>query len=926
MTPERWRQVSEIFHAAIARDPRARESFLDEACRHDSTLRSEVDALVAAHGDAGAFGESPVAMTPLVAGSQLGSYRIDALIDAGGMGEVYRARDTKLGRDVAIKLLPVHLTADPDRRARFEREARILAALNHPHIAQIYGFEEHDGVTALVMELVPGETLEAVLGHGPSPLNLSEVVSIGRQIAEALEAAHEKGIVHRDLKPANIKRTPDLTVKVLDFGLAMIEAASDGPTEGVTASAGARTHTGAILGTAAYMSPEQARGQPVDKRTDIWAFGCVLYELLTGRRAFDGDTMSDRIAAVLEREPDFSRLPADTPDGMRRVLRRCLEKDPRRRLHDIVDARLDLEDAVQPPASIEGAVPAARKGLGWAVTLAAGLIVGAVVITMLIVARRNSSPVTPEVIRLSVVPPENWAMAPQFAISPDGKQVVFAAASNGASRLWVQSFASGTARSLPGTEQGGSPFWSPDSRFVAFFTSRELKKVSVSGGLPTKICDALFGRGGTWNNDNQIVFAPGTDSELYRVSAEGGASMVVTRKDETRLDTTHRFPQFLPDGRHFLYTAGGGATTPRLEIGSLDSSDVVHVLSAGRNNGLLKAIFGSGYLVFFRDGALMAQPFDPDALRTTGDPVRLIDGDLLQFSLSTTGMLVYAPQNQQAQMTWIDREGHQITTVGDPDAFQVALSPDERRVATSNGQSDVFIIDLSRGLPQQFTFNPANDFFPVWSPDGSQLVFSSTRRGRYTLFERATNFVGEEKELEFASDVTPRVIVATDWSQDGRFIAASVDGDIWIIPMTGNRKAFPFRRTPANEGNAHFSKDGRWIAYASDETGRREVYVAPFPESGVGPKRLSASGGTEPMWSRDGKELFFLGLDGSVMAVSDFLNQTPRKLFATSVASGGIGNQYAVDEHGTRFLVNVVHSKPLSLSVIIGWPGLVSGK
>jgi serine/threonine protein kinase/Tol biopolymer transport system component len=934
MAPERWRQVSEIFHAAIEHDQASRETFLEDACRHDPTLRAEVDVLVAAHAAAGSFGEAPVGMTPLAAGTRLGFYDIGELIGAGGMGEVYRARDTRLGRDVAIKVLPLHLTNEPDRRSRFEREARILATLNDPHIAQIYGFEESDDVCALVMELVPGKTLEEALNDGPR-MGLSAVASVARQIAEALEAAHEKGIVHRDLKPANIKLTSDGAVKVLDFGLArVLEAASDGRPPDQPAITVDDTRPGAILGTAAYMSPEQARGKAVDTRADIWAFGCVVYEMLSGRRAFEGETFSDTVAAVLDREPLWDTLPSTVPAAMRRLLRRCLEKDPRQRLHDIADARLALEDALETPDQPALSQRPSRNRFVWVAGTIAGLLVGAAV-ALAVVRRGNASTTPGEVFQFNIAPPQDATIG-GVAVSADGKQIAFTATSKGVSKIWLQPFASLTATPLAGTEQGGQPFWSPDNRFIGFFAAGKLKKIATSGGAPVTICDAPTGRGGTWNSQGEIVFAPGTDSGLQRVSADGGEPVWVTKLDESRHDTTHRNPSFLPDGRHFVYSSGGGASLGVLAVSSLDSTDVV-LLPDG-----FKPAFATGYLLFGRETtsggvySLMQQRFNVSTLRFEGDPVQLITDGVSSFSASATGgVLAYvAAKNQASQLHWIDRSGQAISSVGDPNPFEVALSPDEHRVATTFSPSgpalgDLFLLDLNRGVPTKFTFNPANDFFPVWSPDGKRIVFSSTRSGRYKLYEKTTNFVGDEKEVQFSSDVTPPDIVATDWSQDGRFLLCTFAGGptgshIWVIPLTGDRKAFPFRQTKANEGHAHFSKDGHWVAYSSDESNRSEIYIAPLPETGVGPRRISTEGGTQPMWSRDGKELFFLAPDGSMMVVDDLQSGTPRKLFSTSVDFTGFGNQYAVTEHGTRFLVNVFPRSLVPITVVVNWPKLVS--
>jgi len=617
------------------------------------------------------------------------------------------------------------------------------------------------------------------------------------------------------------------------------------------------------------------------------------------------------------------------------LLHRCLEKDPRQRLHDIADVRLALEDALETPDQSGVPPRPSRNRFVWVAGTMAGLLVGAAVALALV--RRESGSVMPaEFYQFNIAPPQD-ATITNVAVSRDGRQIAFVATAKGVRMIWLQSLASLTATPLVGTEQGALPFWSPDNRFIGFFAAGKLKKIATSGGPPITICDAPAGRGSTWNPEGQIVFAPDTDDALQRVSADGGEPVWVTKKEESRGDTTHRYPSFLPDGRHFVYNSGGGASRSILTVASLDSTGIVR-LSTGS-----KPAFAAGHLLFARDPAailgspLMQQAFNPTTLRFEGDAILLIRDDVSSFSVSATGVLVYvAAAKQPSQLKWLDRSGQIVGTVGDPGAFEVALSPDERRAATTIAPNeadsgDLFLLDLARNVPSKFTFDPAIDFFPVWSPDGERIVFSSTRSGKYKLYERATNLVGDEKELQFSPAISPEVIAATDWSQDGRFLLCTLGGratgsDIWVIPLTGDRKAFPFRQTKANEGHAHFSKDGRWVAYSSDESNRPEIYVAPLPETGAGPRRVSTDGGDQPMWSRDGKELFFLAPDGSMMVVEDIQAGTPRKLFATSVSFVGHGNRYAVTEHGTRFLVNVLPPSSPPITVVVNWPKLVSQK
>ena len=705
-------------------------------------------------------------------GTRLGPYEILAPIGAGGMGEVYRARDTRLGRDVAIKVLPRIFSEDPDRRSRFEREARVLAALNHPHIAAIHGFEEVDGVGALVLELVEGPTLADRLREGA--LTARESITIARQIAAALEAAHEKGIIHRDLKPANVKlASGDGAVKLLDFGLAKafepkVESSlSQSPT--LTADG---TRVGVVLGTAAYMSPEQARGQTVDKRTDIWSFGCVLYEMLAGRRPFPGQTISETVASIIGDEPDWAALPADLPPRVSWLVRRCLEKDLRSRLHDIADARIELDDelsdagrtrsgAVRSALTADAARPSTmnrtRETLAW---IAAGLSFAGLVASLALgrgarptgeadVATYNTSIVLQNELRTSLASP-----AGRFALSPDGRRLAVVATDvSGRTMLWIRPLDTSVAQPLAGTEDATFPFWSPDSRFIGFVALNKLKKIDVSGGPPVTICDSDIAAPGAWNRDNVILFTPRGASPLFRVSAAGGTPTPATTLDAAAGDAQHWYPSFLPDGRHFLYFVVGskqrGLTDPRaINIGSLDAGEPSRELVAAGSN----AKYASGHIVYLREGTLVAHAFDAERLELRGEPVPLVEevqiagagstGVAGAFSVSDTGLLAYQSGFAvRSQLAWFDRSGARIATLGDEaDYADVSLSPDDSRAAVSIldpslGTRDVWLYDIVRGTRERFTFDRGDDFAPIWArPDGERLVFSSRRQGAINLY------------------------------------------------------------------------------------------------------------------------------------------------------------------------------------------------
>ncbi len=847
--------------------------------------------------------------------TRLGPYEIVSLLGKGGMGEVWKAHDPRLGRDVAIKVSAQQFTD------RFEREARAIAKLNHTNICTLFDV----GPNYLVMELIDGPTLDERIKEGPIPLE--EALAIAKQIADALEAAHEKGIVHRDLKPANIKIRPDGSVKVLDFGLAKgaeeAEVTADSPT--------VLSVPGMILGTAGYMSPEQARGQEVDKRADIWAFGVVLYEMATGKRLFDGATVSDVLAAILLREPDL----ALAPEKIRRPLQRCLEKDPRQRLRDIGDVwlLLDTERAAAAPSQ-------SRFGrAGW---IAAGAF--ALVAAALAFVHFRGTNAEPPVTRTSILPPDKAVFAPGIpAISPDGRHLAFAATADGKTELWVRDLDSLSARLLPGTEGGSAPFWSPDSRSLAFFATGKLKRIDLAGGAALTLCDAMFAAPGSWSKDDVILFTPSFGG-LFRVSASGGTPTPATTIDPALSETVHFAPWFMPDGRHFLYTANNlesGKTAVTYEGTLGDSRNRKRILAV--NSQVVYTM--PGYLLFARDRTLMAQPFDVANANVTGEavPVAPIDqigaGGGGEFSVSQNGVLVYSSGSSAAtvQLTWFDRSGKANGTVGAPGVLTwPAISPDGATVAfdrqdPQTGILDIWLHSLKTNADSRFTFGPRNSRFPVWSPDSSRIAFMSESKEGYSVSQKATDGVSQGEVLDESAELR----APTDWSQDGRYIIERISTKslssygIGVLPLTPDqhvdRKLFPYLQEGVNARYAKLSPGGQWLAYASDESKRAEVYVQTFPNPG-GKWQVSANGGDRPIWSRDGKELFFISADQKLMSVevkgtqndkAKFEAGVPKPLFDTHL---GNAEWYDVGKDG-RFLIPTQSENTgnVPLTVVVNW-------
>jgi eukaryotic-like serine/threonine-protein kinase len=865
---------------------------------------------------------------PLSVADRLGSYEILAPLGAGGMGEVYRANDTKLDREVAIKVLPVALAQDAERLARFEREAKVLASLNHPNIAQIYGVEDSNGVRALVMELVPGAPLNG-------PFTQETALNCAKQIASALEAAHDKGIIHRDLKPANIMVTPEGVVKVLDFGLAAIPSRDvDGsnPANSPTMTIAA-TQGGMILGTAAYMSPEQAAGTPVDKRADIWSYGVVLWEMLSGQRLFGGETISHTLADVLRAPIDFDQLPKETPRAIRHLLQRCLDRDVKTRLRDIGEARIAIQNLGKEP-DVAATVPAPSSRFGWVAWGVAGLFLLTTLALSLVHFREAPPP--QRIARFQVELPDKTAI-PIFELSPDGRTLAFTASDAGRRRLYLRPIDSLTAQAVPGTEDATYLFWSPDSAFIGYFVPGKLKKVALTGGPPQTVCEAADGRGGTWSSDGVIVLSPGPGAPLMRVAAAGGTPAPLMLSG---VDGLHRYPAFLPDGKRFLFEVSNGKSGSNgIYVGSLDGSSAVKVLpdessaayATGDSSGK------SGLLLFRREGTLMAVPFNPGAARSTGDafPVAEQVGaagntNHAAFSVAENGILAYMGgtlESEVRELGWVDRTGKR-TPLGQAGAIVVAaLSPDGTRVVYSkrteqtSDNADLWMLDVARGVSSRFTFRPGISSDPVWSPDGSRIIFQANNN---SIYEKPVNGAGQEKLL-IGGGINSR---PQDWSPDGSMLVYEDFGrttgqDLWLLPLEGDRKPRPYLQTPFNERDAQFSPDGRWMAYASNESGPMQVYVQSIPAGG-NKFQISSAGGGQPRWRRDGKELFYISTDNKLMAVEVKISNTfeagpPQPLFEMPLNSNLRWNyQSAAD--GQRFLV-LSNSRSASppLTVVLNW-------
>jgi Tol biopolymer transport system component len=818
--------------------------------------------------------------------------------------------------------------------ARFKREAEALAALNHPNIATIHGVEESTGVRALILELIEGPALAdwiAARRHEqPTP---NEAVAIACQIAEGLDAAHERGIVHRDLKPANVKMSADGRIKILDFGLAKVHEATSPSARTVNAL---HTDAGVVLGTVPYMSPEQARGTSVDRRTDIWAFGCILYELLTGRQAFpSGETASDTLASVLARDPDWAALPSTTPPRLRALVMRCLQKDPRQRLRDIGDALVELKDPAIAANMATVAAPRRSRELAWAAVALLAVAVAAGVGLVSLRAPAGAS------IAFTVQAPHGGRIGAGQPLSPDGRTLAFvAAARDGTQMVWVRPLSSTTPRALEGTENASYVFWSPDSQQLAFFAGDRLSRIPMAGGSAQPIAAVPGALGGAWNAHGVILI--GTRGPVLRVSAAGGEPMLATKLDTAAGDQWHVAPDFLPDGRHFLFTVmSGGLANRQAFVGELDSDRRLPL--AGVREGARYS--ATGHVLFTRDTSLVAQRFDADALTLSGEPfvvgtsaARGVGDNLTPFSASTSNSLAFlALADTETELTWFDRTGASLSIAGPRDAYlNQDLSPDGTRIAVdlrdARGNVDAWALDIATGIKSRITTHEDADYTPMWSPDGQSVGFTSYRSGVGNLYRREIGVVAEETLIQ-ASTSEQRLM---DWSQDGRYWLYEQDfreagavnesqTDLLAIPIDAQREPMQLTNTPFDERNPRLSPDARWIAYQSNESGRFEIYVQSFPRPGI-KQQVSAGGGEIPVWRSDGGELFYLTRDGGLMAISVTVVDgrlrlsAPTRLFRANIAFTGIGRVLSVSRDG-RFLLNVVPTDraPSALVVLENW-------
>ena len=884
---------------------------------------------------------------PLIPGARLGPYEVLAPVGAGGMGEVYRARDTRLDRDVAIKVLPAAVAQDPERLARFEREAKVVASLNHSNIAQVYGVEFDGDTRAIVMELVAGSTLTV-----PQPLETA--LDYAQQIAEALEGAHEKGITHRDLKPANIMITPEGVVKVLDFGLATApnrETGSDPATSPTFTMAA--TQAGIIMGTAGYMSPEQAAGKTVDRRSDIWSFGVVLWEMLTGARLFEGETVSHTLADVLRAPIEFDKLPPSTPAPIAELVKRCLDRNVKTRLQSIGEARIAIERYRKHPTSSPAPTPLAPRRTSWTPWALAGTL-AAVAAGLGFVAYSHTPEAAPRTLRASLMPPEGtgFVVSSPPAISPDARKLAFTAVQDGKTSLWVRDLDSLSARNLPATAGASFPFWSPDSQSIAFFAEGKLKRIDVGGGAPIALCSTEASAfGGSWSSRGVILFPQAPTGGLYKAPAGGGTPTPVTTLNQASGDVSHRLPSFLPDGRRFLYSVRNQdqAGKSGIYVGDLDSNERILVLQGEYDAAYVPA---GGFLVYATggslEGPLMVRRFDVSTMKVSGEPFPLVESvnqsigiwASKQFSVALDGTLVYSAGGSLGgtQMTWVDRSGKKLGTVGEPAGalWTAAISPDGALVATSSSKSgsrDIWLHDLPRGVSSRFTFNTGDSpsIAPVWSADGKSLLYSQVQAFHAVGVMRKAVVGGGSPELVTTGWGEPvRGVGLLSTSRDGRYLVARVDPggvtgvDLWMMRLDRpGEKPVPYLATRANENHPNLSPSGEWLAYSSDETRRSEVYIQSFPAQGR-KYQVSVDGGGMPVWSRDAKELFFIAPDRKMMTVSINVKGAaleigpPKPLFDSKIVPGN-NCSFDVSKDGRFLIPRQEQESNAPWTVVVNW-------
>ena len=889
-------------------------------------------------------------MAALSPQTRLGPYEILAPLGAGGMGEVYKARDTRLDRMVAIKVLTEHLSTDPDLRARFEREARAVSSLNHPNICTLFDVGHQEGIDYLVMEYLEGETLAQRLERGPLPV--PELLRFAGEIADALDKAHRQGMIHRDLKPGNVMLTK-AGAKLLDFGLARAAAPSQGGS-GIAGAALSRTPTmstpltaaGMIVGTFQYMAPEQLEGGEADARSDIWAFGATVYEMATAKKAFEGPSQASLIASVLKEEPrPLSDLQPLAPPGLDRLVSRCLAKDPDNRWQSARDLAHELRWIAEAgsKAGVPAPVAARRRSRERMMMIAAGAsTLGMIAFAIGFVMR---APKKPETVRFEILPPTTVQFQDAPRVSPDGRNLAYSASdSTGTLRLWVRPLAAASANPLPGTDGiTQRPFWSPDSRYIGFFAGGKLKKVQVGGGPAAAICDAPNGSDGSWGRGGVILYDGGTNDPIRRVAASGGIPTAEVVGDSAHNEQVG-WPFFLPDGKRFLYmTLGAEAKLVVGELGSKKRREIGPIDSRAE-------YVPPGYLLFVRSGSLVAQPFDAGSARLRGEPfpvvepVRTAPNGGADFSASETGTLTYASgQSQSSRLLWMDRGGKDLNTVTTGDlsgVLNVALSPDGRRVAfrTQDPQSrtrDLWVADLTRGVATRLTFDPGNENHATWSPDGSRIAYWSDDAGAAGLWVRSAGGAGEPEQLLKSTDET----VVTDWSRDGRFIVytlftTSRPPEIRYLPLEGDRKPVTFLHGPFPFLQGMLSPDGHWLAYTSEESGKPEIYVQPFPQGG-GKWQISSGGGNDPHWRGDGKELYYLSPDQKMMSVAlrpapTFEADVPKPLFQPLVLFPGtsVRTHYAVTPDAQRFLISTSAGREAvtGTQVVLNWNAEVTRK